>query len=262
MRPFSGNPPGAAFALLSACVIGVAGMPDAVAQLTIKQDDQWRYALGVGASASSGNSSTKSLNVTADAAKATERDKWTLYGRLLYGEDNDQTTSDQVSAGLRYDRNFSEAWFHFGLVDWLRDRPANLAQRWSINSGVGYHVFKEEEGFWDVFTGLGYSQDFLIQETEVSDQLRSNYGRAELLLGQQSQNRLSASTTFKQRLLLFPNLEDTGSLRGTFDASLAVAMNRHFDLTASLGYRYNSDPGTGLDKIDLLFVTGITLKME
>ena len=62
---------------------------------------------GLGASLASGNSSSKSVNVTADAVKATAADKWTLYGRLLYGEDDDQTTADQVSAGVRYDRNIS-----------------------------------------------------------------------------------------------------------------------------------------------------------
>lgn len=260
--PFGCNPCKALAAALIAGGLGVGATPGASAQLAIKPDNQWRYSLGLGASASSGNSSTKSLNVTADAVKATERDKWTLNGRLLYSEDNDQTTSDQVSAGARYDRALSADWFHFGIVDWLRDRPANIAHRWSVNSGLGYHVLKEEQGFWDVFAGLGYTQDDLIETTVVSDELRSSYGRAELLLGQQSQYKLTDTTTIRQRLLLYPNLEDTSHFRGLFDTSLAVAMSRRLDLTASLGYRYNSDPGTGLEKIDLLFVTGITLRME
>jgi hypothetical protein len=29
-----------------------------------------------------------------------------------------------------------------------------------------------------------------------------------------------------------------------------------------LNYRYNSQPGTNLDKVDVLFVTGFTVKME
>ena len=56
--------------------------------------------------------------------------------------------------------------------------------------------------------------------------------------------------------------DDTGNFRGVFDTSLAVAMSSRFSLTASLGYRYNSDPGGGLEKADLLFVTGIAVRME
>jgi putative salt-induced outer membrane protein YdiY len=250
-------------AAVGAVVLALAGVPEyAAAQLNIKEDNQWRYALGVGASFASGNSSSKSVNVTGDAVKASASDKWTLYGRLLYGEDNDQTTSDQVSAGVRYDWDISRDWFHFGILDWLRDRPANLDHRVSINSGLGYHLYKRDEGFWDIFAGLGYSQDDLVVRTEVSDQQRSNYGRAELLLGQQSEHKLSDTATLKQRLSYFPSLEDSDSYRGVFDTTLSVAVNRRFDLTASLNYRYNSQPGTGLDKVDVLFVTGFTVRME
>ena len=255
----------------SACIVpaavaaglGLAGLPlQAAAQLTVKEDGQWRYAAGLGASWASGNSSSKSVNVTADAVRATPQDKWTLYGRLLYAEDGYQTTSDQLSAGARYDWNISPTWFHFGMLDWLRDRPANLEHRTSINSGLGYHLFKRDDGFWDVFAGIGYAQDDLVQQTEVSDTQRSHYGRAELLLGQQSEHRISDSTTLKQRLTFLPSLEDSDSYRGVFDTTLSVAINRRFDLTASLNYRYNSQPGTGLDKVDVLFVTGFTAKME
>ena len=61
---------------------------------------------------------------------------------------------------------------------------------------------------------------------------------------------------------IFPNLEDSKQFRGVFDTTLAVAMNSRFALTASLNYRYNSDPGTDLEKRDLLFITGICVKME
>lgn len=247
---------------VAAAVLGVAGMPDASAQLLLKPDNQWRYSLGAGASASSGNSSSKSINITADAVKVTGLDKWTLYGRLLYGKDDEETTADQVNLGARYDRELTKRWFAFGSGDWLKDRPANLANRWSASSGVGYHVFKRDTSFWDVFGGLGYTHDDLTEPTVVSDELRTTYGRAELLIGQESQHRLTATTTLKQRLVIYPNLRDTSNFRGVFDTGLAVAMNQRFNLTASLGYRYNSDPGVGLAKTDLLFVTGIAVKME
>ena len=255
--------PGRLHGLAIAATICLVGLPqESAAQLTIKEDDQWRYALGLGASWASGNSDSKSVNVTADAVKATQYDKWTLYGRMLYGEDENQTTSDQLSAGVRYDRDITPKWFHFGILDWLRDRPANLNRRISLNSGLGYHFYKRDDGFWDVFAGLGYSHDDLVAQTEVADAQRSNYGRAELLIGEQSEHRISDTATLKQRLSFFPSLEDSDSYRGVFDVSLSVAVNRRFDLTAALNYRYNSEPGTGLEKKDVLFVTGFTLKME
>ncbi len=98
--------------------------------------------------------------------------------------------------------------------------------------------------------------------TVVADEVRSNYGRAELLFGQQSEHALTQSTRLKQRLSVFPNLQESGTYRAVFDATLAVAMDRRFALTASLNYRYNSDPGTALANGDLLFITGIMVRME
>jgi len=228
----------------------------------VKKDNQWRYSLGAGASLSSGNSSARSVNITADALKATAQDKWTIYGRMLYAKNDSETTADLASLGARYDRELARDWFVFGSGEWMRDRPANLTQRWSASVGPGYHVYQADSGYWDVFGGVGYTRDELVAPTVIADELRSRYGRAELLLGEEFQHQWTDTTTFKQRLVLYPNLQDTGSFRGMFETSLAVAMNKRLNLTASLAYRYNNDPGDGLKKADLLFVTGIAVKIE
>ena len=62
----------------------------------------------------SGNSSTESLNVDADAVKATAKEMWTLYGRLLYGEDNDGVSTSTVNGRC-------EA-YSASLVEWLEER--------------------------------------------------------------------------------------------------------------------------------------------
>ncbi len=248
----------------AAALAGMASLfiSTASAQVLVKKDNQWRYSLGAGASLSSGNSSARSVNLTADALKATAQDKWTIYGRMLYAKNDSETTADQASLGARYDRDLSRDWFVFGSGEWLRDRPANLTQRFSASVGPGYHVYQADSDYFDVFGGVGYTRDELVAPKVIADELRSSYGRAELLLGEESQHQWTDTTTFKQRLVLYPNLQDTGSYRGVFETSLAVAMNKRLNLTASLAYRYNNDPGDGLKKADLLFVTGIAVKIE
>ena len=113
-----------------------------------------------------------------------------------------------------------------------------------------------------MFAGLGYSRDSYREERLVADELRTSYGRAELILGEESTHKYSESTTFKQRLVLYPNLRDTGEYRAEFDAGVAVAMTKVMSLTVGLNYRYNSDPGEGLEKGDMLFLTGISVKID
>ena len=47
-----------------------------------------------------------------------------------------------------------------------------------------------------------------------------------------------------------------------FDSGRSVAMTDTLSLTAGLSYRYNSDPGAGLKKGDMLFITGIAVTLD
>lgn len=241
---------------------GMLAAGAAHAQATVKPDGKWRYVLGAGASFASGNSDAKMLNLNAEGVRATAQDKWGVNGRILYGRNDDTTTADLLGLGTRYDRNYGERWFAFGLAEYLRDRPANLSQRLSAGAGIGYHVIKRETTTWDVFAGLGYTDDSYREARLVAGRVRSGFGYAELLLGEESTHKLTDTTSFKQRLVVYPNLSESGEFRSTFDAGLAVAISSTMSLNVTLGHRYVSDPGLGVKKSDLLLVTGISVKFD
>ena len=96
----------------------------------------------------------------------------------------------------------------------------------------------------------------------IDDESRSKYNHAELLLAEESNNKLTDSTSFKQKLTVYPNLRDTGDVRTVFDAGLSVAMTKQLALTATLSHRYDSRPGEGLGRNDTLFVTGVSLRFD
>jgi putative salt-induced outer membrane protein YdiY len=73
---------------------------------------------------------------------------------------------------------------------------------------------------------------------------------------------LTDSTTFRQKLVVYPNLNDTGEYRAVFDTGVAVAINRTMNLTVGFNYRYNSDPGVGVKRGDAVFLTGLAYKLE
>ncbi len=247
----------AAIFLTAALAAGAAN-----GQATVKPDGKWRFALGAGASVASGNSDSTTVNFSGEGVRATKDDKWTAYAGLLYGENNGVTSADRIGLGGRYDRNIDERWFGFGGAEYLRDKPANLAPRFSVNGGVGYHVIKSEQTTWDVFGGVGYVHDSFQDARLVAGEVRSTYGRAELVLGEESTHRLTETTSFKQRLVIFPNMSDTGEFRSVFDAGLAVAIDKTLSMTVTLAHRYNSDPGLGLSSSDTLFIVGVSSKID
>lgn len=241
----------------------LAALPAAAwSQATIKNDGQWRYVFGAGASRASGNSNVSSLNINGETVRATEIDKLVFAGRGVYARTEGVTTTENTQLGMQYNRDLSAEWFAFGRADALRDRPANIASRFSAYGGPGWHLIRGERLNWDVTAGLGYTQDRYINPTEVAGAMRSEYGHPELVLAEESNHKWWDSTTFRQKLQFFPNLQKSGEFRTAFDANIAVAMNAALSLTAGVSYRYDSDPGTGLGPRDLLFVTGVSVKLD
>lgn len=236
--------------------------PAALAQVTIQPDGQWRHLFGVGASVASGNSDAANVNLSADSVRATEIDKWSFTGRALYARTEGATTGERVALGSQYNRDFTPRWFGFATVDALRDRPANLSSRGSLGAGAGLHAYRGEAGFWDVSAGLGYTHDRYVTPAEVDGALRSRYGRAELLLAEESSLALTPSTALSQKLRVLPNLQEPSRYRAEFESNLTVAINSSLNLTAGLAYRYNSDPGVGIERGDALFTTGLSLRVD
>ena len=234
----------------------------ALAQATVKDDGQWRAALGAAFSKSSGNTDSTSLALQADAVRATPLDKWTLYANTLYGETSGVKTADQQRAGGRYDWNLTPHLFWFGGLDAERDKIALLNSRFTVSTGLGYKIFKEPNLTWDVFGGVGYVTDDYAAPRLVDGGLRTGYDYATLLLGQESTHRFTETTSARQRLVLYPNLSNSGEYRAQWDFGLAVAMSKTLNLTAGLAYKYNSDPGVGIKKTDTLFTTGVAVKFE
>ena len=234
----------------------------AAAQVTVKPDGKFRYLLGAAASYASGNTKSSALNLTGDAVRATADDKLSFKAQAVYGSTDDKTTAERLALDGQYDRDLTPKVFWFAAANALRDKPANLASRFGVAAGAGYHVIRDEATTFDVSAGLGYTRDSFVDPVVVRDALRDNFGRAELVLGEESTHKLGETTSAFQKLSLRPDLEHSGQFLANFDSGISVAMNKTLSLTAGLSYRYNSDPGVGFKKGDTLFVTGVTARFD
>lgn len=232
------------------------------AQVTLKPDNQWRYLLTAGANASTGNSKSASLNLSGEAAKVSSIDKWTFNAQSAYARNEGETQTERYALGTQYTRDLTPTWFGFGTLDALRDKPANIALRSSLASGLGYHVIRNDRHNFDVSAGLGYSRDRYDELTDVDGGLRDTYGRFELVLAEESNHKLTETTSLRQRLAVFPNLRDSGEYRASFDTNVTVAMTRDMNLTAGMSWRYNSDPGVGTKRTDAMFITGVSFRFD
>jgi putative salt-induced outer membrane protein YdiY len=249
-------------ASLVAAAVGLVCAQGAFAQATVKPDGQWRAVLGLGASLSKGNTDASNLSLVSDGVRATANDKTTWYGNAQFARSSGTTTSEQIRFGGRYDQNLSQSLFAFGGLDFERNKFANLKLRSQLSAGLGYHLIATPATTWDVFGGLTYSADQLLAKTLIDGSLRSSYNYPSLMLGEESNHKLSDTTTARQRFVMYPNLKDTGEYRATFDAGVAVAMTKTMNLNVGMQMNYNSQPGVGRKSTDTLLTTGVSMKFE
>lgn len=234
----------------------------ALAQATVKPDGRFRSAIGLGASLSTGNSRSTNLSLAADAVRATENDKSTLFASALYARTEGVTTGERARLGGRHDYNLTPRVFAFGGLEFERNKFANLQLRSQVAGGLGYHVIKSDNLTWDVFGGVSYSKDSFKDPMLIDGAVRESYGYTSLLLAEESTHKLTATTNAKQRLALMPNLKNRGEYRATWDAGLAVAMSTAINLNVGFGVAYNSEPGLGRKSTDTLLTTGVSMKFD
>lgn len=246
--------------LMAALALGAAG--GVHAQATIKPDGQWRAVLGLGGSASSGNASASNLSLAGDGVRATEQLKSTVYGTLQLARKGDLTTAEAARLGGRQDWNLNPRSFAYGSLDLERNRFANLSLRSQLSGGLGWHLLKLPTRTWDVFGGVSYTNDQYVDPMLLRGVLRDSYGYAGLLLGEESTHKLTATTSAKQRLVVVPNLKNSGEYRANWDAGLAVSMSNALSLSVGLSVSYNSDPGVSFKTTDALLTTGVSMKFE
>lgn len=242
--------------------LALAATGTALAQATVKDDGQWRAALGLSLANSSGNTKSTTFSALADAVRATKQDKWALYGSALYGETGSTKTADQVRLGTKYDWNLSSQLYAFGTGEFERDQIAELDSRFTLGGGLGWRIVNTDPLKFEIFGGAGYVSDKYGVARFVDGQNRTSYSYPTLILGEESSHKLGQSTTAKQKLVLFPNLKNSGEYRAQWDAGISVAATAAMNLTAGVSVRMNSDPGVGVKKTDTLFTTGITVKFE
>ncbi len=255
-RPFS-HP------VLAAAVLGglLLGTP-AQAQVTLKQDGQWRHLLTAGLNVNDGNTRATALNLNTDSVRATLVDKWSVTALALYARSGGVTTGERALVSTQYNGDLSPRTFAFVQASGLSDRPANIRNRFAATTGLGLHLMKRDDEFWDVWAGVGVSQDHFVRAATVRGTLRDRYTDSGLVLAQESSLRLSENTSFKQKLVWLPSLRESGQSRTEFDAQLAVAINESLNLSTGLSMRYNSHPAPGLQRLDTALITGLSLRYD
>ena len=230
-----------------------------------KPDGQWRGTGGASLSLAQGNTRSESLNLNFTAAAITDQDKWSYYGQALYGRAKvnglNTTSANLEKLGGRYDRNLTYDIYGYGGLDFEHDQLTLIGLRSVASLGLGYHVIRSDTHTWDVFNGLTYKADKYLEPGQVvGGSERIWYTSPEYEIGEESNHKLTQTTTFKQSLTAYDDLRNTGSYRAEFDAGLAVSMTKTLQMTLTFQDRFSSIAVSPVLKNDALLTAGVAYK--
>ena len=247
-------------AVALAVVAGAAAADDRV-----KTDGLWRGSAGAALSATSGNTRSTAVLLNADVARLTSADKIAFGGNIQYARSEaggvDKTTADQVGAFGQYDFNLSPRLFAFGRLALDRDSLIDLNLRTALNGGLGFKVLDRNGLRWRVFGGAGVTQDRYDTAKTIGGETDLRFRRTTLLLAEESEHALGASTSLKQRLEWLPSVGGDKGQRLNLRADMAVAIDRTMSLTVGLTARHDSEPPAGTKSTDTGLFTGINVKL-
>jgi len=215
--------------------------------------DLWTGFLDLGFAATRGNADTETLTLSANATRATTRDKIAVYYTSLFSSSDfsgtNRTTANSKRGGVAYNLNVHKKLFAFGSVDLESDQFQSLDLRFVPAGGVGYHAIATMPTKLDFRVGAAANREFF--STGL------NRTSAELLLGEDLTHKFTSTTTVEQRFVFFPNLSDAGSYRANFDVTAVTAIRKWFSWQFTVSDRYLSNPVPGRKKNDVLFSTGL-----
>jgi len=218
-----------------------------------KLTDFWGGVVDTGFALARGNTETLTFNLSAQAARTTQKDKLSLYALSLYSNNGatgkSVTTASLIGAGGRLDLNINDRWFAFGQLGLLHDRFQQLDLRIVPAGGIGYHAVKTDTTTFDLSLGGSLNQEYFTNSTSRTS--------GELLLGEALMHKFSKFTTFNESMQFFPNLTDTGEFRYVFIMGLNTTLTKVLSWQITATNLYLSNPPPGVKTTDLVLTTGL-----
>jgi len=221
----------------------------------------WNGGVTVGFGLTAGNSETKNLAVAFNGTRTGLHDKLTLYAASVYSTNGLAPAATRVTAntnrgGARFDRDLKPRLFAFVNADFATDALQDLNLRQVYGGGLGFHAIKNPNTTLDLLGGIAYTRENYTQVAPLPRLIRSFVAGQ---IGDEFMHKLAKSTVITQRAYFFPDFQNSGEYRATFDFGTVTKFSKWLGWQNTFGDVYVTNPPTGKKKNDVVFTTGLNV---
>jgi putative salt-induced outer membrane protein YdiY len=139
--------------------------------------------------------------------------------------------------------------FAYVGADFQTDALQTLDLRSVFGGGLGWHAIKNDRTTLDLLGGLNYTRE---KYTALPSR-----SFAAVSVGEELSHKLGANTLLTEKLYFFPNLNDTGEYRATFNFGTVTKINKWLGWQNAFSDIYVTNPPAGSKQNDILLTTGL-----
>jgi len=215
--------------------------------------DRMKYSIEAGVDYYSANS-TKNISLMTDLKYRTDKygaaaDYSTIFDQRTDPDTESETRTKRNELKTSFQRYFSNNWSAIAILNLLQSEEQNLDIRAQFGGGVTKELLQTNNSILTVLGGAGVNREKYSEESfQTSIEGLSGIGFQTFKF---DKPELDISTN----LYAFPNFSDWGRIRLGFDVSLRFKLVRDLYFRTSLTNNYDSRPGEGNRKNDLIFQT-------
>ena len=218
----------------------------------------WSGGANVPIALTRANSATKNLALAFTADRKTTKDHLGLYANSVFATNAapgavPATTANAAQGGLRYDRNLDTRLFGFVGSDFQTDALQDLDLRSVFSGGLGFHAVNSDRTTLDLLAGGNYTR-------ENYSTLRRNL--AAITLGEELMKKLGQATVLTQKLYAYPDLNEAGEYRATFNLGTVTKLNKWLGWQNAFSDIYVTNPPAGKKTNDILLTTGLNISFS
>jgi putative salt-induced outer membrane protein YdiY len=227
----------------SASLVAQSAKPDSVKPLKV--------TTGIAFLDASGNTDVTSLTVSERLEWKRPRYLWSQFVNAINGSTDGEESANLLAIGVRGDWKPHGRFSVYSLVNYDRNRFADIGRRFEEGAGVGWSMIERARHRLTTELGAQFVQQRNLQE--VSDSFLA--GRA----AEFYRYTLKENTYAEQRVEFLPNLETNEDYRVNGEANIVAPLSRHLSLKIGYVVRFDNLPEPGVKKTDRFLTSGLQI---
>lgn len=220
-----------------------------------KPEPKWTGSITGGFTATSGNTTTESINASMSVQRRSEKDRIIAggdYGRSKLTDPDtkvEKTTEDWWRTKAEYDYFFRPKFFGFVNGRYENDKIAELDRRVVIGGGAGYQWIESDPMNFSTQLGLASLYERFRNQTDSRSELSLDAGYA-------FDAQLNKSVKFLHDLTIFPALSKFSEYYLTTTAELRASLTTSMFANFKVIFDYTTTPANNRGNTDVKYIFG------